>query len=376
MAAGEGFVFGGSPWKDADGPSLYSALNVPSNASEEDVRSAYRRMCVTFHPDKHNTAPAKDKARLLFENIKQAYSILSNPEQRLVYDAQGWPGLREKKSIGLPCDGVCRTELEMDELRSRFHRQVCEDRNRKMCSPSCGASMTLDARGVFAHTDRKTIAGVSFSKAALKQSFQIVLSPRDRIHCNLSAVVDSDQDINGGAVCAYQHAFGSGSILQCELGVGNLNYAGTQFQAALPAACQLTLSGKVYSIPLIRFSDTPTFPISTLYSAAVQRRVGPCMVRLQFKSGSHALGEESLQTNVSYNNDTDVSFKLKKTGDVSLRCGHQLHITPSLLLHPEISISRGGVRFSYRIRYQWNSRTDITVGIRVKYPSAVDFMLG
>ncbi len=65
-------------------PDYYQLLGVGSNASNEDLHRAYRRLAQVHHPDVNKKPNAANR----FITIKQAYEVLSDPEQRLSYDRQ------------------------------------------------------------------------------------------------------------------------------------------------------------------------------------------------------------------------------------------------------------------------------------------------
>jgi molecular chaperone DnaJ len=68
---------------------FYSLLGVPRDASEADIKKAYRRLAMEFHPDRN---PAPD-AEARFKEFTEAYEVLRDPQKRAVYDRYGKAGL-------------------------------------------------------------------------------------------------------------------------------------------------------------------------------------------------------------------------------------------------------------------------------------------
>ncbi|WP_213308026.1 J domain-containing protein [Paraburkholderia sacchari] len=65
--------------------TLYDLLNVHADASDAEIKRAYRRSAMKVHPDRNVGREASAHAE--FQELKEAYAILSDPEQRRVYDA-------------------------------------------------------------------------------------------------------------------------------------------------------------------------------------------------------------------------------------------------------------------------------------------------
>ena len=62
--------------------TYYEILEVDTKASQEDIKSAYRRLVMLYHPDKNRLPEAKE----MFKGIAEAYSVLSDPGKRNQYD--------------------------------------------------------------------------------------------------------------------------------------------------------------------------------------------------------------------------------------------------------------------------------------------------
>ncbi|GAP34613.1 molecular chaperone DnaJ [Piscinibacter sakaiensis] len=70
----------------------YEVLGVPKNASDEDIKKAYRKLAMKFHPDRNQGDGAK-KAEEQFKEAKEAYEMLSDAQKRAAYDQYGHAGV-------------------------------------------------------------------------------------------------------------------------------------------------------------------------------------------------------------------------------------------------------------------------------------------
>ena len=75
----------------ADKPEYYDLLGVERGASSDEIRAAYRKLALKYHPDRN---PDNKEAEQKFMDISQAYGVLSDDEKRQLYDQYGHDGLR------------------------------------------------------------------------------------------------------------------------------------------------------------------------------------------------------------------------------------------------------------------------------------------
>ena len=80
----------------------YALLGVARNASEEDIRRAFRRKAMEYHPDRNKNPDAEEK----FKEINEAYQVLSDSKKRAQYDRFGKAGVSGgAQGAGSPFDG-------------------------------------------------------------------------------------------------------------------------------------------------------------------------------------------------------------------------------------------------------------------------------
>src|SRR3954451_8617345 len=70
----------------------YEVLSVSRNADAEEIKRAYRRLAMKFHPDR-NQGETKHDAEIKFKECSEAYEVLSDPAKRQRYDQYGHAGV-------------------------------------------------------------------------------------------------------------------------------------------------------------------------------------------------------------------------------------------------------------------------------------------
>lgn len=68
-------------------------MGVKKTASEDEIKKAFKKLAIKYHPDKNRDDPEKAKEK--FQKIANAYEVLSDPEKRKVYDLSGEEGVQQ-----------------------------------------------------------------------------------------------------------------------------------------------------------------------------------------------------------------------------------------------------------------------------------------
>ena len=91
----------------------YEVLGVDKNASEEEIKKAYRRIAIKYHPDRN---PGDKQAEEKFKEAAEAYNVLHDAQKRQQYDQFGFEGAAGAGGFG----GFSSTSMNMDDIFSMF----------------------------------------------------------------------------------------------------------------------------------------------------------------------------------------------------------------------------------------------------------------
>lgn len=71
------------------GKDYYKVLGIQKGASEDEIKKAYRKQALRYHPDKNKSPGAEEK----FKEIAEAYDVLSDSKKKDIYDRYGEEGM-------------------------------------------------------------------------------------------------------------------------------------------------------------------------------------------------------------------------------------------------------------------------------------------
>ena len=101
----------------AEKRDYYEVLEVTKTATVEEIKKAYRKKAIQYHPDKN---PGDKEAEEKFKEAAEAYDVLSNPEKRSRYDQFGHAGVSGAAGNGGPFGGFGGEGMSMDDIFSMF----------------------------------------------------------------------------------------------------------------------------------------------------------------------------------------------------------------------------------------------------------------
>uniref|UniRef100_A0A8C6B7T7 DnaJ homolog subfamily C member 11 n=1 Tax=Monodon monoceros TaxID=40151 RepID=A0A8C6B7T7_MONMO len=211
--------------EELDNEDYYSLLNVRREASSEELKAAYRRLCMLYHPDKHRDPELKLQAERLFNLVHQAYEVLSDPQTRAIYDIYGKRGLEME---GWEVVERRRTPAEIREEFERLQREREERRLQQRTNPKGTISVGIDATDLFDRYEEEyeDVSGSGFpqieiNKMHISQSIEAPLTASDT--AILSGSLSTQNGNGGGSInFALRRVTSAKGWGELEFGAGDL----------------------------------------------------------------------------------------------------------------------------------------------------------
>ncbi|XP_012264021.2 dnaJ homolog subfamily C member 11 [Athalia rosae] len=215
---------------DSDGDNVieedfYTFLNLPRNATTDEINNAYRRLSRLYHPDKHVDPILKKEAEILFNRTKKAYKVLSDDHQRAIYDSLGTRGLETE---GWEIVQRTKTPQEIREEYERLAREREERRLEQRTNPKGNVTVNINATDIFNRYDDEyddiggerifptiEVSGMSFS-----QSIEAPLTLRDTV--TMSGQLGTQNGTGSGSInVSARRVMSAKGWLELDIGAGN-----------------------------------------------------------------------------------------------------------------------------------------------------------
>ncbi|BFG04639.1 dnaJ homolog subfamily C member 11 [Drosophila madeirensis] len=216
--------------------NYYTFLNLPRDATTEQINTAYRKQSRIYHPDKHYDVDSKKQAEIMFNRTKRAYEVLSDPHQRAIYDSVGVKGL---KTEGWEIAHRTKTPAEIREEYERLAQAADERRLQQRTNPRGNITINVNATEIFAPYDETEMPRVEIGSMSIAQSIEAPLTRKDMIIMS-GNLYSSNGNGSGGFVVAGRRLLNKGWLEVCA-GAGNGFLVGLKGGRTLSS--KLTLNG-------------------------------------------------------------------------------------------------------------------------------------
>ncbi|XP_023540359.1 chaperone protein dnaJ 13-like [Cucurbita pepo subsp. pepo] len=249
----------GPPNKD-----LYALLHISPEASDEEIRKAYRQWAQVYHPDKYQSPQMKDIATENFQRICEAYEILTDENKRQIYDIYGMEGLTSGLELGPKLNKADEIKEELERLRKRKEQEKTSAHFRP--SGTILANMSLP----------HFLKGVGIMRGmAMTSEVQSQISKSNTVGIGGNLAVTGNAG-GGAASAVFRHQFSSVSSVEFMASAGLRSLIGMQASRHLTlhstATMGVSMSLKDGSLNL---SNAWTRQLSETTNGNIQLILGP-----------------------------------------------------------------------------------------------------
>lgn len=196
--------------------NYYAFLNVPKNATNEQINNAYRKLSRIYHPDKHTDSNSKQNATALFNRTKRAYEVLSDPHKRAIYDCVGEKGLQ---TDGWEIVHRTKTPAEIREEYESLARAREERKLLQRTNPRGNITINVNATELFAPYDDNELPKVEVSSMSISQSIEAPITLKDTV--TMSGNLQSSNGTGSGNFLISGRRLINKGWLELDLGAGN-----------------------------------------------------------------------------------------------------------------------------------------------------------
>nr|ATB19888.1 putative OWL1 [Juniperus drupacea] len=190
------------------GRELYARLHVSPDASDEDIKKAYRVYAQVYHPDKYQSHQMQDIATENFQRIREAYEILSDERKRQIYDIYGMEGLVSGLELGPKLNTPEEIKAEFERMKQRQEEEKFAAHVRPSGSWLATLSLPQFLKG-----------GGIMKGMVMSSEVQSHVSRKDTIVLGGNMAVSGDSG-GGAATAMFRHQISSASSMEVVASAG------------------------------------------------------------------------------------------------------------------------------------------------------------
>lgn len=241
----------------------YAFLNIPRDASDEDITAAYKKLCRLYHPDRHKKEK-KLQAEALFSKLHHIYAVLSDPRKRAIYDCLGKEGISSEIWTVIKRTKTPKEIREDFELWAKYKE---EQELQRRTNPTSRVTMEINATDLF---DRymydellddviePSLPIIEVKGISLAQSIECPLTLTDKLVLSGNVNTRNGRG-SGGLGCTLTRVTSAKSWHSYEVSFGNGPYLGGRYFRRLNGSTLLSLAA---NSTLYSDGIRPSFEIS------------------------------------------------------------------------------------------------------------------
>ncbi|XP_016973677.1 dnaJ homolog subfamily C member 11 isoform X2 [Drosophila rhopaloa] len=333
--------------------NYYTFLNLPRDATAEQINTAYRKQSRIFHPDKHLEPDSKKKAEIMFNRTKRAYEVLSDPQQRAIYDSVGEKGLRTE---GWEILHRTKTPAEIREEYERLAQAAAERRLQQRTNPRGNITINVNATEIFAPYDDSEMPRVEIGSMSIAQSIEAPITRKDMIIMS-GNLYSSNGNGSGGFVVAGRRLLNKGWLELCA-GAGN------GFLLGLKGGRTLSQKVTVNGGTNLNFRDHGVIP--ALFSTLAVQLDKHTMGSLTLNAGP----QSSMSTQIDHSKETYSLSSSLVIGTPNVYFG--LSYTRKLMENElKLKVGTFGFMGEYGVEKKVSKYSSVTAMVSIGVPSGV-----
>ncbi|XP_022758725.1 chaperone protein dnaJ 13 isoform X1 [Durio zibethinus] len=243
---------------------LYALLHLSPDASDEEIRRAYRQWAQVYHPDKYQAPHMKEIATENFQRICEAYEILSDENKRQIYDIYGMEGLNSGLELGPKLNKVEEIKEKLEKLKRMKEQQKTSAHIRPSGTILANLSLPqfLDGDGIM-------------EGMAMASEVQSQLSKRNALAIGGNLQVKEDSG-GGIASAVFKHQISSASSIEFIGSAGLHGLIGVQTTRQLSVHSTATMAiAKSFHDGSINLTNSWTRQLSETASGNIELLLGP-----------------------------------------------------------------------------------------------------